>query len=109
MLLFAGTSVPASVRMPKRRYLVKYKLRLVLHNAELADPVVDMDLCISDGIDRHKPLVIIPAVRAVDDPLVVRLDDAEVFKRRASRNDMRFISFSILSVKYLIFIVSAFI
>ena len=79
-LLFPGTSVSAPVLVIQMRHLVKDDLRLIFHNAELADPVVYMDLGISERVGRPKPLVVVPAVRTVDHTLMVGLDDPVIFE-----------------------------
>ena len=59
--------------------LLKYQLRLMLHNPELTDPVIDVNPCIPHGEDRHKPLVVVTAVGLVNDTHMIRLNHAEIF------------------------------
>lgn len=92
-LLLSGTAMSAPVRIAKAFHLIKEKFRLVLHNAELADSVIDMNLCIAHRIDRHKPLVIVSAVGTVDNALMIGLNNAKILKRGTARHDMRFIAF----------------
>ena len=67
--------------------------RHFFYNSKLADPVVDVDLGVAHGEDRHVPLVIITAVRFINHAHVIGLDDAEILKRGTARDDMGFISF----------------
>ena len=73
-------------------HLVEPDLWLILHNAELTDAIIYMNLRIPDRVDRHKPLVVIPAVGAVDHTLMVRLNDAEILEGGTSRHHMGFIA-----------------
>ena len=86
--LLPGAAMSAPVFPVQMRHLVKNNPRLVLHNAELAYAVVYMDLRIPDCIDRHEPLVIIPAVGRVNHALVIGLYNAEIFESGASRHHM---------------------
>ena len=64
----------------------------MLHDAELADAVIDMDHCITQRICRKMPLIIVPAVALIDHTHMIGLDDAEIFKGTAARNYMRLIA-----------------
>ena len=88
LLLLPRASMPAPVRIIKTFHLIKRKFRLILHNAELTDSVVNMNLRIAHRINRHKPLVIVPTVRTVDDSLMIGLDDAEILEGGASGHHM---------------------
>ena len=48
---------------------------------------------IPQGIGRHEPLVVIPAIGAVDDALMIGLDNAKILESGASWNHMGLISF----------------
>lgn len=63
---------------------LKQEFRLIFHNTELTDSVIDMDLRIPQGIYRHKPLVVVAAVGAVDYSLMIRLNNPEILKGRTS-------------------------
>ncbi len=58
----------AAIFIVKLLRLLKYDLRLMLHDAELADAVIDMDHCITQRICRKMPLIIVPAVALIDHP-----------------------------------------
>ena len=64
----------------------------MLHDAELADAVIDMDHCISQRICRKMPLIVVSAVALIDHTHMIGLDDAEIFKGTAARNYMRLIA-----------------
>ena len=64
----------------------------MLHDAELADAVIDMDHCITQRICRKMPLIVVPAVALIDHTHMIGLDDAEIFKGTAARNYMRLIA-----------------
>ena len=66
--------------------------RLMFHNAELADPVIDMDHRVSHCDHRHAPHVIISAVRPIHNPTVVCLNHTKIFVGAAARYNMRLIS-----------------
>ena len=83
----------AAVFVVQMLNLVKNDLGLILHNAELADPVVGVDLRIAHSIHRHEPLIIVAAVRTVYHAVMIGLDDAEILKRGTSRNHMGLIAF----------------
>ena len=55
----------------------------MLHNAELADPVIDMDPGVPQGIGRHKPLIVVAAVSFVYHSHAVCLNDSEAFIEEA--------------------------
>ena len=53
-------------------------IRLAPLDAELADPVVDMDLRVAHGNNGHSPQIPVTAVGVVDHTVVVGLDDPEI-------------------------------
>ena len=61
-------------------YFIKSYLRLVLHDTELADPVVKGNMRIPDSQSRHKPLIVISAVRTVYHTLMIGLDNSKILK-----------------------------
>ena len=79
-LLFPCTTVSTPIIIVQMFHLFKHDLRLILHDPELADPVIDLNPGIPQSIDRHKPLVIVSAIRTVDHTLMIRLDYAEILK-----------------------------
>ena len=64
----------------------------MLEDAELADPIVHMQLGIAGRIHRHPDDVVITAVALVDDAERVRLNQAEVFKGRAARRKQHLVT-----------------
>lgn len=91
--LFPGTAMSATVGIAQIFYFIKDNFRLVLHNAELTDSVIYMYLRVTHRIDRHKPLVVVSIVRAVNHTLVVRLDNAEILESGAAGDNMRLIPY----------------
>ena len=79
-LLFPCTTVSTPIIIVQMFHLFKHDLRLILHDPELADPVIARNMGIPHGKGRHKPLVVIPAIGAVDDALMIGLDYAEILK-----------------------------
>ncbi len=77
-LRFPGTAMPAPVLIAQAGNFFKAKLRLVLHNPELADPIIDADMRIAQGIRRHKPLVVIATIRTIHHALMISLNNPEV-------------------------------
>lgn len=65
----------------------------MFHDAELTDSVILMDLRITHGIGREKPLVVITTVCLINNATTVRLQDTKVLKRTAARYNMRLIPF----------------
>ena len=88
-----GAPMPAPVRVVKMRHLVENNLRLVFHNAELADAVIHMDFRVPDRVNWHEPLIVIAAVGGIDHTLMVGLDNAKIFESGTSGHHMRFIAF----------------
>ena len=66
--------------MPQLAGFLKVDDWLMFHDPKLADAVIDVDLGIPHGENRHVPLVIVAAVGFVDDAHVVGLDDAEILE-----------------------------
>ena len=64
----------------------------MLLDAELADAVIDMDLSIPHGDDRHAPPVIRSAVSLIDQSHMVGLNNAEILVGTASRDHTRLIA-----------------
>lgn len=72
------------VRILQMFYFVKMNLWLILHDAELTNPVIYMDFRIPDRIYRHKPLVIVPTVGTINHTLMIRLNDSKILERGTS-------------------------
>ena len=78
--------------MVKRVSLLKMDDRLVLHDTELTDAVIDVNLGVTHGENRHVPLVIVAAVGFVDDTHVIGLDDAKILECGTSGHHMGLIT-----------------
>ena len=79
-LLLSGASKATAIHTAKRYYFIKSYLRLVLHDTELADPVIKGNMRIPDSQGRHKPLIVISAVRTVYHTLMIGLDNSKILK-----------------------------
>lgn len=98
-LIFPSRSKTSAVCACEFGNLLKLKLRLLFHDPELADAVIQMDHRVTHRIHRDKPLIVISAVAAlpgltvgtVDHALMVHLDQPKIFKSRASWYYMSFV------------------
>lgn len=79
-LLFAGAPVAAPIGVIQMIHLIKDNLRLILHDPELTDSVIHLNLRVTHGIHRHEPLIVIAAVGGIYHALMICLNDSEIFK-----------------------------
>ena len=93
VLRLSGASETTPVFVGKMVGFLEGNRRLVLHDTELADTVINMNLRIPYGKCRHKPLIVIAAVGFINDAHVIGLNDAEILKRGASGNHVCLIAF----------------
>ena len=52
----------------------------MLHDPELADPVIDMNFRIPQGIGRKIPLVIVTTIRLINDAEMICLNNSEMLE-----------------------------
>ena len=62
LLLFARRTESAPVGSVQMIRLIKLDLGLILHDAELTDPVINRNMGVSHGQCRHEPLIVIAAI-----------------------------------------------
>ena len=92
VLRLSGASETTPVFVGKMVGFLEGNRRLVLHDTELADTVINMNLRIPYGKCRHKPLIVIAAVGFINDAHVIGLQNSEVLEGAGPRNDMRFVT-----------------
>ena len=91
LLIFTCAAKTAAVCISKSLCLLKTDRRLMLLNAKLADTVIQMDRCITDGKHGHFPYIMISAIALVHDAHMIRLNDPKILISGAARHNDRLI------------------
>ena len=91
-LIDARGAEASAIQAGKRLLLHEADGRLMCHDPELADTVIEVDLRIACGICGEVPLIVVPAVALVNNADVVGLDESEILEGGAAGSDERLIA-----------------